>query len=188
LCPSSSANAIPLTSIAANTTPISRKIGIITSIAGLVSTPRARVPGGRGRGGGSVPRCAARARQPISVSAAAVPSPAAGWTAVASAVTISGPATKIDSSTTDSNENAACSRAGLSRSRCDHRARTQAPSEIWVSPAIAAAGKSVQTGSPSSENRISTVKLAALASTTGTSTRCCPYRSAKRALSGDPTA
>lgn len=106
--------------------------------------------------------------------AAGTARPAIGCTPVDSAVTITGPATKMHSSTTDSKENAVCSRAGFSRSAYVQRARTQAPSDTWVSPAAAAAGNSVQIGSPASATAMNTAKLAALASTTGTSTRRCP--------------
>ena len=79
-----------------------------------------------GRGGGSVARCGASASVPAVRKTSAVASPATGSTRAASNVTMTGPAMKIASSSTDSSEYAACS-SGVPWSRCAHRARTSGP-------------------------------------------------------------
>src|ERR1700733_5141036 len=60
--------------------------------------------------GGSVRRCAANSSVPATHATMATPTPAAGYTSVASSVTTAGPITKIVSSATDSSENAVGSR------------------------------------------------------------------------------
>src|SRR6185437_15496891 len=67
-------------------------------------------PEGPATTGGSVDRCDANHSDPSSAHKAAVPTPAAGCTWVASTVTAAGPSTKHTSSATDSSENAVCSR------------------------------------------------------------------------------
>jgi len=130
-----------------------------------------------------VSRCAANHSVPARQSSAAVPTPAAGRTSVASSVTAAGPITKHSSSATDSRENAVCSR-GEPASRALHRARTIEPSEGMVAPATVPGGNSAQSGACSCTAAISPATLIAKMTTSGMSTRRWPRESASRAICG----
>jgi hypothetical protein len=137
--------------------------------------------------GGSVSRCAANHSVPPRQSRAATPTPAAGYTSVASSVTAAGPITKHSSSATDSKEYAVCSR-GEPASSTLHRARTIEPSDGMVPPATAPGTNSAQLGACSSTAAMSPATLSAKMATSGISTRCWPRESASRANCGAQTA
>lgn len=94
---------------------------------------------------GWVPRCAANSRPPIRVSPASVSRPAAGCTAVQSAVATSGPSTKVSSSVTDSKAAAVLMRGEL-RSLTPQRARTMGPICGTEAPVGTAATNSAHKG------------------------------------------
>lgn len=89
---------------------------------------------------------------------------------MASSVTAAGPMTKHNSSATDSNENAACSR-GDPASRTLHRARTMVPSDGMVAPATAPETKKAQVGACISTATISAAVATVNTVSTGSSTR-----------------
>ena len=114
-------------------------------------------------------------------------SPAAGYTSVASTVTITGPTTKIISSLTDSKANAVCSR-GESPSSALQRARTIEPSEGIDAPAATPDSTSAHTGARNSAQPMKMIVLSAKIRASGLSTRCWPNRSASLAACGAQTA
>ncbi len=152
--------------------------------SGRVQGSRAPRPG---ISAGSVLRCAANHSVPARHRTAAVPTPAAGNTSVASRVTAAGPTTKQNSSATDSKENAACSR-GEPASRTLHRARTKVPSEGMVAPAIAPGMKNAQVGSRNCTVTIRAEVAAAKTASSGSSTRRWPVASTSRASRGEENA
>jgi hypothetical protein len=119
---------------------------------------------------GSVLRWAVNHSVPARHSAAATPTPEAGYTSVASNVTPAGPRMKHSSSATDSNENAACS-LGDPASSTLHRARTMVPSAGMAEPAMEPGTKYAQTGAPSSTARMSSTVAMTNTATIGSSTR-----------------
>jgi hypothetical protein len=174
-----------------NIAPSSRYTGTRMTSPGA-GAPRVRLGPGEpsprtGIGAGSVLRCAANHSVPARHRTAAVPTPAAGNTSVASKVTAAGPRTKQNSSATDSKENAACSR-GEPASRTLHRARTKVPSEGMVAPAIAPGMKNAQVGSRNSTVTIRAAVAAANTASSGSSTRRWPVVSTSRASRGEENA
>ncbi len=149
--------------------------------------PRAGGRTSRGTMTGSVPRWAANQSVPATHSKAAMPTPAAGKTSVASSVTAAGPIMKHSSSATDSKLKAACSR-GEPASRPLHRARTMVPSDGMVAPAIAPGTKNVQVGSCNCTAVISAAVATVNTASIGSSTRRWPYESARRASRGEQNA
>ena len=137
----------------------------------------------RGLAGGSLRRCMASSRVPVTHAAIATPTPAAGWTSVASSVTSAGPMTKIISSATDSREYAVCSRAG-SPSSVLQRDLTIGPTDGMDAPASAPVIRSVHNGARSSAQATNATVLSANDAASGRSTRCWPNRSASLAACG----
>ena len=134
-----------------------------------------------------MPRWAARASDPMSPQTAPVARPSAGWIEVARNVASTGPTMKTTSSTTASQAKAVLSRV-VPRSRCVHRARTQAPAEEKPSPTPAAAARVLASGQSCSTLVINTTRLALLIKVAVTSTRAWPIRSIRRPQAGAATA
>ena len=149
---------------------------------------RAVRPGLADRSGGtttgSVPRSAANHSVPIRHSKAATPTPEAGKNSVASSVTAAGPTMKHSSSATDSKENAACNR-GEPASRTLQRARTIAPSDGMVAPAIAPGTKKAHVGSRSCTVTMSSAVATANTVSRGSRMRRWPCESTARATRGE---
>src|SRR5579864_6425929 len=107
LCPKCWANETVLRSMDTNIAPSSRYTGASTTSPGAAAPLAFAVrPPDTSITWGSVRRSAANHKVPARQSSAAVPTPAAGNTSVASNVTAAGPITKHSSSATDSKENA----------------------------------------------------------------------------------
>ena len=133
--------------------------------------------------GGSVARWAANHSVPARQQIAAVATPAAGCTWVASRVTAAGPTMKQSSSAIDSIEKAVCSRE-VPASSTDQRARAIGPSCGMVAPPTIPNPNSVQSGNPSWTAATSPATDNAKITQIGTSTRCCPSRSTSRPSCG----
>jgi len=112
-----------------------------------------------------------------------VPTPAAGYSWVASTATAAGPMTKHSSSATDSTENAVCSR-GDPASRADQRARAIGPVCGMAAPPAMPQANSVQSGARSATAAESPATDSAKVTHTGMSTRCWPSRSTSRPSCG----
>jgi hypothetical protein len=192
LCPKCCANDTVLRSIDTNIAPTRPNTGISTTRPGAAGCQRMRArrrdtagsgrpegasgrpDGASGRtAGGSVSRWAASHRVPARHSSAAMPTPAAGYTSVASRVTAAGPSTKHTSSATDSSENAVCSR-GEPASSVLHRLRTMVPSDGMAAPAMAPGTNQAQSGRCASTAAISKAVATVNTVTSGSSTRRWP--------------
>ena len=180
----------------ANMAPRNQYTGTSVTSPGTAAQVRARRGRGTGedpparpgpRGCGWVRRCAANSSVPITHSTIAAPTPAAGYTAVASSVTNAGPTTKMNSSATDSSEKAVCRRP-VPASSTLHRARTIDPTDGMVAPARAPDTTTAASGAPISASVMKTTVAAPNTATCGRSTRRWPNRSMSLAICGAPSA
>ena len=94
---------------------------------------------------------------------------------------------KHTSSATDSRENAVCSR-GDPASSALHRARAMGPSAGIAAPPSAPVANSVQSGAPVCTATTSPATEMTKIRHRGTSTRCWPWRSTRRAIRGEQSA
>ena len=177
--PCSSANATVLTSAAPNSDPSAAQTSPSTMTVPHGIRGRGPVEVCRGCAGGSVERCAAKARVPTTAATRAAISPASGCQDVARIVTRIGPSMNTVSSQTASSANAVCSWSA-DESTCDQRARTHEPTAGRVAPATAAAAYVVISGQSAWTDHMSKVREVAKTATTGTSTRAWPSRSSSR--------
>ncbi len=116
-------------------------------------------------------------------------SPAAGCTPVHSAVAITGPRTKVNSSVTDSNAAAVdisgdAGRSGVAPSIAAQRARTMGPTCGIEAPVGTAAANSAHRGASASARTVRALTETAWSRTPGRRTARCPKRSASFPLCG----